>query len=594
LTSISSSPSSEKNTGKSDFSSLLTDLDLASGKVSEIPANVLNAAYDELVSRANKRRSTELILKKGFQFNAKEKYLTIPKAFLTGDSTIAEIMLSCAKILDFRVTVYSDDKVNCALQNGSDNILLGLLYSIGGPRNTKLSHSKTGRDLGYAVGMSLRLKGEMKVFGLEGALRPNNFFFANNKEESYMLAKKRIPIQYGVKQTLTSVFVSPDAGTIFYKVIASTLMSLGIKDMTPNDQELIINANIITFDEFIKKNWIEVWSDNAKNPQLLQVRKATFPSRNSLLLTEELNVIQLLTKPFFSSVEDIRSDYLNLLYTHGYTGLLKLVTKRYVVRHTILQNIASMTTKRLQYLRRILNIADLKKKQVTRERLVTYLSNLQTPLENFKEELKKILSSEQRKIAFKVLAADSGIETKQCFDFLLSKVLLAYKNNLVYATNKQVPQVKTVDPDEDAINLYETTYKKVNSMKRKSDLALKWIKSIVDSSTASHRGLLYRKVILLIPNFTVQYKEVTKALLEKKRDFVKLLAFTVEYLESWTESDLDSITSMYNFLLSFKDNYLETNKTTTLPEQQDARMVAICRKQLESIRAPAVVKEIKL
>jgi hypothetical protein len=131
-------------------------------------------------------------------------------------------------------------------------------------------------------------------------------------------------------------------------------------------------------------------------------------------------------------------------------------------------------------------------------------------------------------------------------------------------------------------------------MKRKSDLALKWIKSIVDSSTASHRGLLYRKVILLIPNFTVQYKEVTKALLEKKRDFVKLLAFTVEYLESWTESDLDSITSMYNFLLSFKDNYLETNKTTTLPEQQDARMVAICRKQLESIRAPAVVKEIKL
>jgi hypothetical protein len=573
---------------------MLTDLDLASGKVSEIPSKVLDAAYNELMSRANKRRSVEMILKKGFQFNSKEKFLTIPKEFLTGDSTIAEIMLSCAKILDFRVTVYADDKIKCTLQDGSDDLLLGLLYSIGGPRNTKLSHSKTGRDLGYAIGMSLRLRGEMKTFGIEGALRPNNFFFANNKDESYMLNKKRMMIFYGVKQALSSVFVSPDAGMIFYKVVASTLMTLGIKDMTPTDQELFVNSNVITFDELIKKNWIEVWSDNARNPQLLQVRKATFPSRNSLLLNEELDAIQLLSKPFFSSVEDIRNDYINLLYTHGYSGLMKIVSKRYMVRHTILQNIASMTTKRLQFLRRILNIADLKKKQVTRERLVTYLSNLQTPLENFKEELKKILTAEQRKIAFKVLAAEVGIETKQCYDYLLSKVLLAYKNNLVYANNKNVPVVKVVDPDEETINLYENIYKKVNSMKRKADLIHKWIKMIVDSNTSSHRGLLYRKVILLIPSFSSQYTEVMKLYKERKRDITKLLAFTVEYLESWTDSDLDQIISMYNFLLSFKDSYLKTNKTTTLPKEQDDSMAALCRKQLELLRAPAVIKEIKI
>lgn len=489
---------------------------------------------------------------------------------------------SAGGTVDFRVTVYTEDKMNCALMDGTDNILLGLLYAIGGPRNTKLSHSKTGRDLGYAIGMSLRLKGEMKTFNMEGALRPNNFYFANNKDESYTVSRRKIPVLYGVKQALSTIFISPDAGSIFYKVVSSTLMSLGIKDMSPKDQELLVTGNVISFDDLIKKNWIEVWSDNARNPSLIQVRKATFPSRNSLLLNEELDVIQLLSKPFFSSVEDIRIDYHNLLYMHGYTGLVKLVSKRYMVRHTILQNIASMTTKRLQLLRKITNVADLKKKQVTRERLVTYLSNLQTPLENFKEELKKLLSSEQRKIAFKVLAADAGIATKQCYDFLLSKVLLAYKNNSVYANIKSVPLIKAVDPDEEAINVYENIYKKVCSMKRKSDLILKWIKMIVDSSTASHRGLLYRKIVLLMPSFQAQYKEVTTLLGEKRDAIVKLLAFTVDYLESWTNNDLDQITSVYNSLVHFTAYYAETSKTTTLPKDQDETMVAQCKKWLQA------------
>jgi hypothetical protein len=568
-----------------ELTSVLKSLNFAESTVFEIPNEVLETAFNELRSRTERRRSTELILKKGFQFNAKEKLLVIPVGFITGDVTVSEIMLSCAKILGFKVTVYQDDSITYGLSGNADNILLGLLYSIGGPRNTKFTHSKNGRELGYAIGMSLRLKGEATRANVVGALRPNNFFFANNPNEVVVAAnKKKIPISYGVKNTLVSIFNSADAGTIFYKVISSTLQFLGFQDIDPKDQLSLFENNIITFDDIIKKNWVEVWTENSKNPQLIQVRKATFPSRNALLLNEELDAIQSYTKPFFSSVEDLRNDYFNLLFRFGYSDFMSMVSKRYNVRHTILQNISSVTTKRLQSLRKILNMQDLKKKQVNRERLLTYLSRIEHPLEAFQEELQKILSASQRQVANSCLAIQHGIPPKFAVDFLLKKVLIAYEKYGIYENKNQVI-IQPITADEQAIGLYESLYKKVCSCKRKVDLLRHYMSKVISAETSSYRGFLYKKILSLHDNILESYTGIEKQLEVHGRAVVKLMAFTVEFLESWTSNDLEILRHVSIWIERFAKLYSGTKKTNTLPQSEDQAMLAFIKEEIEAIKA---------
>lgn len=544
------------------------------------------------MTRSNNRRTVETMLKRGFQFNTKEKRMVVPMAFLTQDHTISQIMLSCAKMLGFSVVCYQDAKLNCSIKNGYDDFFLGLLYSMGSPRNTKLSHSKVGRDLSYAIGMSLRLKGYVQRFNVEAALRPNNFFFANNNDEFILVQKRKVNISYGVKNAFLNPFESAAAGSIFYKVVSSTLMHIGLADLDQQSQDLFVTTNLLTFDDFVKKNWVEVWSEQrgSKTPTLVQVRKATFPSRNAMLLNEELDAIKLWTKPFFSSVEDLRNDFYGLLFLHGYTEFSKLLSKRYSVRHVILQNLASVTTKRLQAMRRSLNVTDLKKKSVTREKLVTFLSGIQSPIESFRGELNKILSNEQSLIAKGCLGAEIGIDGGQVIEFLLNKVAVAYVSHKVYDDKEKLSALKfTIN--EKKIALYEKCYKKQISCKRICDLVMHYMNQIVNAQTPDFRGLLYRKVLTLCDPYLLKWKEVREAMSNGYDELIKELSTTAKYFDALIQTDSELCHSISIFLADFAKRYNETAKVNTLPKSQDDSMAAFVKKSWEAISAAPLLKK---
>jgi hypothetical protein len=567
--------------------SSLEKIQFASGEVYSIPEDVINSAYEVLLSRTHERKSVEVLLKRGFQFNVKEQLLVIPVQFIQQDATIAEIMLSCAKLLGFKVTVYHDDKLNCNLKSGFDDFFLGILYAIGGPRNTKLAHSKTGRELAYAIGMSLRVKGEAKRWNVDGALRPNNFFFANNPNEAVMVQKKTFKIEYGVRNAFLAPFESVSAGTIFYKVVSSTLMHIGIYDMEVKAADTFFYSNLITFDDFVKKNWVEIWTETkSKKLELTQVRKATFPNRNALLLNEELEMFKTFTQPFFSSVEDLRKDYLDLLMSLGYSGFSSLLAKRFGVRHTILQNIASVTTKRLQAIRKVEGKTDIKKKQVTRDRLVSYLSKIPSPLLSLRAELGKLLNSEQRTIACSVLGAELGVDSHKVIDKLMSKIVPIYINNGIYKDEESKVVKMGIQSDDKLIQTYEITYKKVISMKNKRDLIFSLIEKIHKSSTPEYRGMLYRKVYETCTPYITQWRDIEKLRTEMFDQLLTNMAITSTMLSAVTFSDLDKNKYIFDFCEDFKRNYEKTSRNKTLDKTDDQSILALVNKWAEHPLVP--------
>jgi hypothetical protein len=566
----------------------LESIQLTSGEVKQIPTEFLDRAFEQLVSRSKNRRGVEVMLKRGFQFDTKGKRLVIPLAFLQQDATIAQIMLSCAHLLGYSVMVYEDSKLNCNIKNGFDDFFLGLLYAIGGPRNTKLSHSKLGRELAYSIGMSIRMKGEARRWNLEGALRPNNFFFANNPTEAVVISRKRTAISYGVKNAFLAPFESVAAGTIFYKIVSSALMQVGIQDMSVEVGDLFFFSNIITFDDFVKKNWVEIYAEKGKKLELVQVRKATFPSRNALLLNEELDIIKLWTSPFFSSVEDLRKDYFNLLMTHGFAGFNALVSQRFGIRHTILQNIASVTTKRLQALRKTEASADIKKKQVTREKLVSYLSKIPSPLMSFRSELEKLLNQSQRQIAYSILGAQLGVDAFNVMDHLLSKILPVYVNQNIYKESEKGIGKQIYKPDDLVITLYETVYKKATSVKNTRNLIIDLMKKVSTAVTPEYRGMLYRKIYNLCDSVITKVEECRQAENEKYKELVKNLQITLTLFDGITLIDTDKNNYIYDFCRDFKACYLKTSMYSTLNVNEDSSMKGLIQKAIDSQRQESI------
>jgi hypothetical protein len=268
-----------------------------------------------------------------------------------------------------------------------------------------------------------------------------------------------------------------------------------------------------------------------------------------------------------------------------------MISKRYGVRHVILQNIASVTTKRLQGIRRTLNIADLKKKQITRERLVTYLSTLDSPLLNFRDELSKLLNKEQLQVAYSIFAAEYGIDPSQVSDYLTTKIAKVYVDNKVYQVDKNAPPLIVFQKDEKKIASYEKCYKKLISCMRSCKLIEDIIFKITKAETPEYRGLLYKQVFSLCAPYTTKFNEVKAATDEQLALIIKSMSTTVSYFETLTNSDVEICGWFNNFCDMFEKEYSKTSKTNTLPKAQDEPLRAFVLKMVDSGRASTFFKK---
>jgi hypothetical protein len=299
-----------------------------------------------------------------------------------------------------------------------------------------------------------------------------------------------------------------------------------------------------------------------------------------MLLNEELDIIKLWTQPFFSSVEDLRKDYFDLLFDLGYNELNKRVAQRFGIRHTILQNIASVTTKRLQLVRATLGIADLKKKQVTREKLVTCLSKLESPLINFRSELEKILTSEQRSISVSILGAELGVDGN-VMEHLIQRIAQTYVTMGVYNVDKNLLKL-SFSKNEEKIIAYEKFYKKSLSCNRSANLIINLLKKVNDAETADYRGMLYRRLDIISSSYTLKFNEAKAAHTDNCDAIVKSLHSNVSYIDTLSLIDWDKLRAVNDICLDFLVEYKKTNQTKTLKKDQDDSLAARIKKNLES------------
>jgi hypothetical protein len=543
----------------------------------------------EVLSRIERRLEnkglSETIAAHGFRILPNERNIVIPENMLKHDATVEELVVVSKFFTKHQVATYESED-NFAVKPEADNFLLGLLYCFEKPAYCKFTASKKPRDLGFAVGMSFRLRGWAENRNQIAALRPNNFFFGNNPGEVQVIAKKKIGVEYSAKQLIIDCFVSAKSGDMFARLISYALKTIALDSKTLSDQDgdKLLKVNIKGFDTMIQKGWAPIYSKKGKVKTLEGYKRATMPNRNSLFLKEEMLTVTQCMSPFFSSLESIKLHYHELIYRDGYPALEKLVTDEYHIRHEILARFSAVTTKRLQDIRRLPEvIKTLKKKEVTAAQVALLLSKRDDPVQSFLDEISQIVTPSRFARAMTGYSEKNGVLSKNSVDTIISKTITCYIHNKIYG-DKKAPIAKTVLPETDYIKFFESIARQNNKLTGNCLSVTNLLRKFDKAETPEQRGLIRTQLAPYIR----ELKRVASDLLEVDYSILEKVLF----LGWWNKDTIgkEFLTEIMRLCDTLDDVTSRVTEYSTLRRKLDIEVKAQYKRALEQWTASGASK----
>jgi hypothetical protein len=401
-------------------------------------------------------------------------------------------------------------------------------------------------------------------------------------DEHVIVNKKKVHIAFDVKEKIKSCFTNMAAGEIFYKIYATTLFEVGLVHCTAEDTEKMITSNIKPFDELIKQCWISVYSKDKKGDKILVgQRKGVFPARNSLFLKEELKCIDDATKRLFLSLEDIREEYIELLYTEGYSGIMGKLKERYELRHRVLENISNVTTKRLQRLRKILNLPNLKKKEVTKDQLVQLIKSREQPLNIFIEELRSCIPGTVANDTLRYFEMKLGLAKGSYSIHFANIIVEAYVANDVYAhlPKEQIPKRRTLTRNEEIIKHFEDAVRIAKTVHGHHRAVIDLLHKVTAQWTPEGRGNIISRLIPQLESF--QHKAANVKSLEGFDATVE--NYIIGKIDYFDGNNLKQIGRLAELTKPLIEIYKQAGSVKTLGQLYDAAFCAKVKEVLVSL-----------
>jgi len=350
-----------------------------------------------------------------------------PDSMLTEDNPIGMLFMQLSKTLG--ISIYSVESQEFALKEVMDEkFLTGLLLGIDDMRLVKRIRTKTGYELGRTCATYIRIKGaflqDPEVLG-EMALKRDQFFFGNNPEE-FDSKKNRVP--FFIKEKFAAQFEDYRVGLSMAEAFVSMLQKVGISDMSDDLYSELIRNSLRYPSEFVTQFGVAMRVRDPRTRQRALVKRKIpkKPTRSPLLTKGEMDFIDKVITPHWAIDSSYSSNWESVVYSRGFSVSYAELRDSYNKRAELLQKFGKFTTERLQAMRTTSQSATMKKKDVSRDCLYSYLLSRPDPVEGFYRDLTLIVpKAELTEFALKDYLQSHG-KVLQDFDGL------AYIKSMIY------------------------------------------------------------------------------------------------------------------------------------------------------------------
>lgn len=328
------------------------------------------------------------------------KEIFLPDTGERADNLIIAAMGVLAKKLDYTVSLipYGDRKIT-TLVDAMEQQAIGISFTIMDFERKLLIRNKTdnyetGRTIARAQ-QTIGLFTSIDWLGQE-ALKRSQRWFGNNPNETEGKGRAKVKVDY-VGRDFSHFFVESE----WASQLAHLLGQLLRKSHTLLSGEVvehIINENILSWSECVSHfSTIHVAKDKrrSKGEDEKQERIPRKPRQNALLLKEEMDLLDRIITPLFKSREVAdKQAFLEIVKSSGFTAIRRELRTSATERAEFLQKFASLTTKRLNEVRKNLTESKSKRKRdVTSDDVTTTLRRRETPVREFALEIQSLDSS---------------------------------------------------------------------------------------------------------------------------------------------------------------------------------------------------------
>jgi hypothetical protein len=160
------------------------------------------------------------------------------------------------------------------------------------------------------------------------------------------------------------------------------------------------------------------------------IRKGHKPTSNACLLSEEMNIINDIISPLWSSLEPVRESWWASVMDGSVPSLMKEIGQIFSKRYELLAKFASVTTKRLQIIREIIGNPKASKRNLTRSHVLALISERakkHSLAQDFLSELKSICGADWKRLLDTYNIQYDILKRESSESIILAQIILAYR-----------------------------------------------------------------------------------------------------------------------------------------------------------------------
>jgi hypothetical protein len=336
---------------------------------------------------------------KDLMYIAEEDTLCLPASMNEAEDPVLEYLLILSSLLGFKIGFFRTEAygVKLVLSHEFERFMIGMKLNLLDPEinfSVKIREDavEVGRVASYAIRLRSYFRNHPKL-GL-GALRRNHTFFANSPEYVKGGVLKYHPI---INQMLYGYFEKTVDADKLAGIICSKLEQIGLKTYSAGALHKIVEDNIVDYND-ISARFRRVPKSDIKS-KVHATRKEVGklpekPTSSPLFLPEEMKVIAAITSPLWNNLSSIQQNWTESVLSSGFDTISDRTKVALSARWTILTNFASLTTTRLQSLRKEDEASrKLSKRSVKSELLHANLAKRQAPRETFLTEVRRLIAN---------------------------------------------------------------------------------------------------------------------------------------------------------------------------------------------------------
>jgi hypothetical protein len=391
----------DRSSSKSEISSLLEKISL----LDNLPD------FDETIAKIEKERKERAISNISKQFYpmyiSQIKTIVLPDKLVNGNEDCKELFVALAGKLGLAIKVYDQPELKLGdLPKSNLEFLRGIIHGVWGDDPIALHNKKSDFEEGRTLVRAAQLVGSFAAAGMSDLLWRNHRYFSNNPGEVSM--DNKTPV-VPLKERLKGCFRSHESELAD---LTYTLLKKSYHLVKDDELSKLRLKCTMTYGAYVNLHYKQrrTTSKVGRRKQNLEVSKIPQrPSSNSMLKREELKLILEFHSNTFTDPYFVKShkEWVSLLWNSDKDVILKRVQHQMEARTSFLQNLGSLTTKRLNKVRKFLNSPSKRKADITPLELVSYLESRKVPLEEFLQEVISLRTPEVSAWQRRALAIDT-------------------------------------------------------------------------------------------------------------------------------------------------------------------------------------------